>query len=122
MADLTNVIYFDNNATTAIAPEVVEAMMPALGPLYGNASSMHSFGGQMLRHIDKARGQVADLLGADPEEIIYTACGTEADNAAWSYHYHQGGTLCRAGLRPLLRRQGLRSDLARRGRQGSDRP
>ena len=83
MADLTNVIYFDNNATTAIAPEVVEAMMPALGPLYGNASSMHTFGGQMLRHIDRAREQTAELLGAHPEEIIYTACGTEADNAAW---------------------------------------
>ena len=83
MAALTDVIYFDNNATTAVAPEVVEAMLPALGALYGNASSMHTFGGQMLRYVDHARGQVAELLGADPEEIIYTACGTEADNAAW---------------------------------------
>ncbi len=83
MADLTDVIYFDNNATTQVAPEVVEAMMPAFGPLYGNASSMHTFGGQMGRYIGTAREQVAGLLGADAEEIIFTSCGSESDNAAW---------------------------------------
>jgi cysteine desulfurase len=83
MADLTDVVYLDNNATTRVAPEVVEAMMPAFGPLYGNASSMHTFGGQMGRYIGIAREQVAQLLGADPEEIIFTSCGTEADNSAW---------------------------------------
>ena len=71
MADVTDVIYLDNNATTRVAPEVVEAMMPAFGPLYGNASSMHTFGGQMGHYIQKAREQVAGILNADPEEIIF---------------------------------------------------
>ena len=80
---LTDVIYFDNNATTAVAPEVVEAMMPAFGPLYGNPSSMHTFGGQMGRWLNTAREQVGQLIGADPEEVIFTSCGSESDNAAW---------------------------------------
>ncbi len=83
MADITDVIYLDNNATTRVAPEVVEAMMPAFGPLYGNASSMHTFGGQMGRYIHAAREQVAGILNADPEEIIFTSCGSESDNSAW---------------------------------------
>ncbi len=83
MADITDVIYLDNNATTRVAPEVVEAMMPAFGPLYGNASSMHTFGGQMGRYIQTAREQVAGILNADPEEIIFTSCGSESDNSAW---------------------------------------
>ena len=84
MAPLTDVIYFDNNATTAVAPEVLEAMLPAFGPLYGNPSSMHTFGGQMGRWINEAREQVGQLIGAHPEEIIFTSCGSESDNAAWS--------------------------------------
>ena len=83
MADRTNVIYFDNNATTAVAPEVLEAMLPAFGPLYGNPSSMHTFGGQMGRWLNTAREQVGQLIGADPEEVIFTSCGSESDNAAW---------------------------------------
>ena len=83
MADRTNVIYFDNNATTAVAPEVLEAMLPAFGPLYGNPSSMHSFGGQMGRWLNTAREQVGQLIGASPEEVIFTSCGSESDNAAW---------------------------------------
>ena len=75
-------VYLDNNATTRVAPEVVEAMTPFFGELYGNASSMHSFGGQIKRHVDAAREQVAALLGADPAEIVFTSCGTESDNAA----------------------------------------
>lgn len=79
------VIYLDNNATTKVAPEVLEAMMPALTELYGNASSMHTFGGQMGRHISLARERTAELLGAQPEELIFTSCGTESDNTAiWS--------------------------------------
>ena len=83
MAALTDVIYFDNNATTAVAPEVLEAMLPAFGPLYGNPSSMHTFGGQMGRYINEAREQVGQLVGAHPEELIFTSCGSESDNAAW---------------------------------------
>jgi cysteine desulfurase len=75
-------VYLDNNATTRVAPEVLEAMLPFLRDLYGNPSSMHTFGGQVRRHIDRARQQVALLIGADEDEIIFTSCGTESDNAA----------------------------------------
>ena len=79
---MAKVIYLDNNATTAVAPEVREAMEPFLGDLYGNPSSIHTFGGQVARHVDLARERLARLLGADPGEIIFTSCGTESDNAA----------------------------------------
>jgi cysteine desulfurase len=75
-------IYLDNNATTAVAPEVLEEMLPYLGELYGNPSSMHTFGGQLYRKIEGARAKVAGLIGAETEEIIFTSCGTESDNTA----------------------------------------
>ncbi|CAG0907434.1 unnamed protein product [Cyprideis torosa] len=75
-------IYLDNNATTKIAPEVVEAMMPYLTDYYGNPSSMHIFGGQVGDALKHARKQVADLLCASPEEIMFTSCGTESDSTA----------------------------------------
>jgi len=75
-------IYLDNNATTRVAPEVRDAMMPFFDELWGNPSSMHTFGGQVKRHIDKARAQVAALINADPSEIIFTGCGSESDNMA----------------------------------------
>jgi len=75
-------IYLDNNATTQPAPEVIEAMMPFLRDFWGNPSSMHYFGGQVKKHIEKARQQVAALINADPSEIIFTSCGTESDNTA----------------------------------------
>ncbi|HON47042.1 MAG: cysteine desulfurase NifS [Kiritimatiellae bacterium] len=75
-------IYFDNNATTCIAPEVRDAMMPFFNELYGNPSSMHMFGGQVAKHVQHARERVAAFLNADPTEIIFTSCGTESDNMA----------------------------------------
>ncbi|MGA1844812.1 MAG: cysteine desulfurase NifS [bacterium] len=75
-------IYLDNNATTAVAPEVLTEMSPFLEEFYGNPSSMHTFGGQLHRRIEQAREQVAALIGADPEEILFTSCGTESDNTA----------------------------------------
>ena len=75
-------VYLDNNATTAIAPEVLNEMMPYLAEFYGNPSSMHSFGGNVALKIKQARAQLAELLGAQPEEIIFTSCGTESDNTA----------------------------------------
>lgn len=75
-------IYLDNNATTAVAPEVAEAMQPYYLELYGNPSSMHIFGGQIHRRIEEARAKVAELIGAEAEEIIFTSCGTESDNTA----------------------------------------
>jgi len=76
------IVYFDNNATTQVAPEVREAMMPFFGELYGNPSSMHVFGGQVAKHLDAAREEVARFLNAEPDEIIFTSCATESDNAA----------------------------------------
>lgn len=76
------VIYMDNNATTRIAPEVLDAMMPFLTDFYGNPSSMHSFGGQVGKHIEAARALIADSIGAEPEEIFFTSCGTESDSTA----------------------------------------
>jgi len=75
-------IYLDNNATTMVAPEVLEAMLPYLRRFYGNASSMHGFGGQVGKRLAEAKEQVAQGLGCSPEEIIFTSCGTESDNTA----------------------------------------
>ncbi len=75
-------IYLDNNATTQVAPEVLDAMLPYLREQYGNPSSAYSFGGQVARKIRKAREQVAALIGAMPEEIIFTSCGSESDSSA----------------------------------------
>ncbi len=75
-------IYLDNNATTQVAPEVLEVMLPYFHELYGNPSSMHFFGGQVGRRLREAREQVAALIGASPDEIIFTSCGTESDNTA----------------------------------------
>lgn len=89
MEAMNNVIYFDNNATTAVDPEVLDAMLPFFRGRYGNASSIHHFGGSVAAEIEKARIQVANLLGADfrdkdgqATEIIFTSGGTESDNAA----------------------------------------
>lgn len=79
---MEKIIYLDNNATTAVAPEAFEAMRPFLTELYGNPSSIHTFGGQVAAHVEDARAKLADLLGAQPSEVIFTSCGTESDNAA----------------------------------------
>lgn len=79
---MENITYLDNNATTAVAPEVAEAMMPYLTTFYGNPSSIHTFGGRCAKPVEDARGELSALLGADPKEIIFTSCGTESDNAA----------------------------------------
>ena len=75
-------VYLDNNATTQVAPEVTDAMLPFFSELWGNPSSMHFFGGQVARHVEQAREKVAALIGADPSEIIFTSCGTESNNSA----------------------------------------
>ena len=79
---MNRVIYMDNNATTQVAPEVIEAMMPYLTQWYGNPSSMHTFGGQVAHEIRSAREKVAALLGCDADEVIFNSCGTESDNTA----------------------------------------
>jgi cysteine desulfurase len=75
-------IYLDNNATTMVDRQVLDAMLPYFHDYYGNPSSMHSFGGQVAKAIAEAREKVAALLGAETEEIVFTSCGTESDNTA----------------------------------------
>ncbi len=76
------IIYFDNNATTKVAPEVLEAMLPFYTEQYGNPSSMHSFGGDVMSRVKKAREQVAALFNCSPDEVVFTASGSEGDNHA----------------------------------------
>ena len=75
-------VYLDNNATTQVDPLVFEAMLPYFKNLYGNPSSMHTFGGQVGRNIAEARDRVAALVGCEPGEVLFTSCGTEGDNTA----------------------------------------
>ena len=72
------VFYFDNNATTPVAPEVIDAMLPFLREQWGNPSSAYSFGHQVTKPMDHARAAVAALLQAEPREIVFTSCGTES--------------------------------------------
>ena len=75
-------IYMDYSATTPVKKEVVDTMMPYLTDYFGNASSFHSFGRDAKEALDKARNQVASLINANPNEIYFTAGGTESDNWA----------------------------------------
>jgi len=81
-------IYLDNAATTKTAPEVVEAMLPYFSEFYGNPSSIYEIAGKSKEAITKAREQIAQVIGARPEEIYFTAGGTEADN--WKSSGEQG--------------------------------
>jgi cysteine desulfurase len=78
----TAMIYLDHNATTPVLPEVLEAMMPYLKTEWGNPSSSYKFGSKLKTVIETAREQVADLIGAQPREVIFTCCATESNNAA----------------------------------------
>ena len=76
------ICYLDNNATTRVAPEVVEAMTPYFTENWGNPSAAYKFGNELGKDLDRAREQVAALINAEPREIIFTSCGTESNNAA----------------------------------------
>jgi cysteine desulfurase len=76
------IYYFDNNATTRIAPEVVDAMLPFLREFWGNPSSVYGFGKQLAQPLEAAREKVAALINAEPREIIFTSGGTESNNSA----------------------------------------
>jgi len=80
--------YFDSNATTSVAPEVLEAMLPYLSGQWGNPSSPYRFGKQLVEPIDQAREAVAALIGADSSEIVFTSCGTESINTALTSCLH----------------------------------
>lgn len=79
---MDKIVYFDNNATTQVAPEVCEAMQPFFNARYGNPSSMHAFGGQVAKDLAKAREEVAAFLNCSPDEVLFTSCATESDNTA----------------------------------------
>ena len=79
---MNKTVYLDNNATTRIAPEVVDAMMPFFGERYGNPSSMHAFGGEIAKDLAKARETAAAFINCEPDEILFTSCATESDNTA----------------------------------------
>lgn len=76
--------YLDNNATTRVATEVLEAVMPALTENWGNPSSAYAFGSRVSRVIEEAREKLASLIHADPKEIVFTSCGTESNNTAFN--------------------------------------
>jgi len=78
--------YFDHNATTPVRPEVVKAMLPYMTEQYGNASSVHSFGREAKNAIEVSRETIARLIGAEPNEVFFTGCGTESDNIALAGH------------------------------------
>ena len=84
-------IYLDYNATTPIAPPVQEAMLPFLTEHFGNPSSGHALGRACLEAVEDARGQVASLIGADAEEIVFTGCGSESNNLALKGLLLRGG-------------------------------
>src|SRR2546423_168305 len=75
-------VYLDNNATTPVLPEVLEAMRPYFGEHFGNASSIHHHGQETRAAVERARESVAELVGCRPSEIVFTSGGTEADNLA----------------------------------------
>ena len=75
-------VYADNNATTRVSPDVIEAMLPFFHDLYGNPSSLHHFGEPVVTAVSNARDGVAAFLNAHPDEIVFTSCGTESDNSA----------------------------------------
>jgi cysteine desulfurase len=76
------IYYFDNNATTRVAPEVLETILPFLTEYWGNPSSIYSFGSELGKHLEEARTKVATLINAEPRELIFTSCGTESNNSA----------------------------------------
>lgn len=91
------IYYFDNNATTRVAPEVVEAMLPFLTEQWGNPSSAYGFGNRVAKHVEEARKKTGALLNADPREIIFTSCGTESNNTAI-----QSALACNPGKKHIL--------------------
>jgi cysteine desulfurase len=91
----TRNFYLDNNATTRVAPEVAEAILPFFSDTYGNPSSIYRFGRKMMRHVEDARAKVALLIGAQPEEIYFTGSGSESDNMAIKGFFQKNGSRTR---------------------------
>jgi cysteine desulfurase len=94
--------YFDHNSTTPVSPEVFQAMAPVWTEVYGNASSIHAFGQQARHLLDTARRQVAAMIGARAEEIVFTSGGTEADNAALFSFGREGHVISTTAEHPAV--------------------
>src|SRR5258708_25758030 len=86
-------VYFDNNATTPLHSRVREAMLPWIGELHGNPSSLHRFGQAARNAVEEAREKVAALLGVRPPELVFTASGTEANNTVLFHSSRRTGHL-----------------------------
>lgn len=93
-------VYFDHNATTPLAPEVMDAMLPYMSSIYGNPSSVHRYGRLARNALEQARQQVADLLGAQANQVVFTSGGTEANNLALkgSLQAHQPARLALSAI------------------------
>jgi cysteine desulfurase len=107
-------VYLDNNATTPLDPRVREAMLPWLGETHGNPSSLHRFGQAARNAVEEAREKVARLLGAHPLEIVFTASGTESNNAVIFDRMKDGGHLVVSSIE----HPSVREAAARLERQG----
>lgn len=94
--------YFDHNATTPVSPEVFQAMAPALTEVYGNASSIHSFGQEARKLLDRARREIAATIGATAKEIVFTSGGTESDNTALFGFGKQGHVITTSAEHPAV--------------------
>ena len=94
-------IYLDNNATTPVLPEVLDAMRPYFGEHFGNASSIHHHGQETRAAVERARDSVASLLGCRPAEIVFTSGGTEADNLAIAGLTGPGDHIITSGIEHL---------------------
>ncbi|MBI4345375.1 MAG: cysteine desulfurase [Elusimicrobia bacterium] len=95
-------VYLDHNATTPVRPEVLEAMLPWLGPRFGNPNSAYRLGQEARKAVEDARAQVARLLGAKPEEIVFTSCGSEADVLAIAGAAHRAHERSKGAKKHLI--------------------
>jgi cysteine desulfurase len=110
--------YFDHNATTPVSPEVVEAMVPCLVEVYGNASSIHHFGQIAKQRLEMARRQIAALIAAQPQEIVFVSGGTEADNLALFGVVRHAGTAAKHVVTTTIEHPAVLNACAQLEREG----
>ncbi len=112
-------VYLDNHATTPVDPRVLEAMLPYLGPKFGNAASRsHSFGWEAEKAVERARRQVAELAGGSPREIVFTSGATESDNLAIKGAVEALGAVSRHVVTMATEHKAVLDTVAHLGRKG----